>query len=84
MEETDKTKGLSFDMALKELEERVKRLEDGNLPLEEALECFKEGISLVRVCTSKLKDAETVIRKLSLGDDGTIEETPMESPQGGG
>lgn len=75
MTEKAKLNDLSFDTALKELEIRVKQLEDGKLPLEEALECFKEGIGLVRICSSKLKDAETVIQELILKDDGTIAET---------
>lgn len=86
MEETVKreiSEELSFDAALEELEDRVKRLEDGSLPLEEALECFKEGISLVRICNSKLKDAETVIRQLLEEEDGSISETPVELSRGG-
>jgi len=66
---------LSFDVALQELEARVKRLEDGKLPLEEALECFKEGIGLVKICNSKLKEAETIIRQLTLSADGEIRES---------
>lgn len=66
---------LSFDTALEELEARVRQLEDGKLPLEEALECFKEGIGLVRICNLKLKEAETVIKELTLSNDGTVVES---------
>lgn len=72
------SKDLSFDAALQELEARVKQLEDGKLPLEEALECFKEGIGLVRVCNSKLQEAETVIRQLTQCNDGAIKESEPE------
>ena len=74
---------ISFDAALKALEERVKQLEDGELPLEDALDCFKEGINLVRVCSSKLKEAETIVRQLTLNEDGTVAETVPELSQDG-
>ncbi len=77
-----KVEDLSFDAALELLEERVKKLEEGQLPLEEALECFKEGISLVRLCNSRLKSAETVIRQLVEEEDGTVSEKPL-NLQGG-
>lgn len=80
---TKETNELSFYAALKELEDRVKKLEDGQLPLEEALECFKEGIYLVRICNSKLKDSETVIRQLVEEEDGSISETVPEINRGG-
>ena len=44
-------KNLKFDEALAMLEEKVKLLEEGNLPLEESLEVFKEGIELSKICT---------------------------------
>ena len=77
-----KVEDLSFDAALELLEERVKKLEEGQLPLEEALECFKEGISLVRLCNSRLKSAETLIRQLVEEEDGTVSEKPL-NLQGG-
>lgn len=81
--EDEKIESLSFDSALEELEERVKLLEEGKLPLEEALECFKEGIGLVRICSSKLQDAETVIKQLMVGENGTVIETPPDLDRGG-
>jgi exodeoxyribonuclease VII small subunit len=74
---------LTFDAALGRLEETVKRLEDGDLPLEEALECFKEGIGLVRICNLKLKDAETVITQLTSQENGTVKEIPPKFDLGG-
>lgn len=76
-------KNMSFDAALESLEERVRKLEEGQLPLEEALECFKEGISLVRLCSDKLKNAETVIQQLVEGEDGSVLEKPFDDFQGG-
>lgn len=69
---------LSFDAALEELETRVHQLEDGKLPLEEALECFKEGIGLVQICNLKLKEAETIIKELTLDNNGMVIESQPE------
>jgi len=79
----ENTQELTFDAALERLEEKVRQLEGGQLPLEEALECFKEGIALVRVCSSKLKNAETTIQQLLQDDDGNVIETSFEGPLGG-
>jgi len=63
---------LSFEAALKELEEKVSKLEEGDLPLEEALECFKEGVRLIKICNEKLRNAETVISQLIEEEDGSL------------
>ena len=47
-------KNLKFDEALAMLEEKVKLLEDGNLPLEESLEVFKDGVELSKICEAGL------------------------------
>lgn len=48
----------SFEAALKQLEEIVLRLERGELPLEESLKLYEEGIRLARLCHAKLEQAE--------------------------
>lgn len=52
---------LSFEEALGRLEELVNKLEDGNLPLEESLQLFAEGIKLTRYCSNYLEEAEKKI-----------------------
>lgn len=47
-----------FEEALEKLEEIVKKMEAGNLTLDESLKAFEEGIKLVRICTKKLDEAE--------------------------
>lgn len=47
-----------FENALKELEEVVAKLDSEELPLEDALTYFEKGISLSKVCTKKLEEAE--------------------------
>jgi exodeoxyribonuclease VII small subunit len=58
------TQILSFEEALKKLEEIVQRLERGELTLEESLTCYEEGIRLSRFCHGKLEEAERKIETL--------------------
>lgn len=63
----------SFEDALGRLEEVVKKLEDGRLPLEEALELFAEGIELTNICKDKLDGAEQRISILTTNQQGQPE-----------
>ena len=49
---------IKFEDALKELEEIVKNLEEGNISLDDSLSYFEKGISLVKVLEKKLKSVE--------------------------
>ena len=49
---------LRFEEALKQLEAIVSRLEVGDLPLEEALSIFEEGIRLTKLCSQRLYDLQ--------------------------
>jgi exodeoxyribonuclease VII small subunit len=60
----------AFEDALKELEETVKLIEDGNLGLEEALSSFERGIMLSRICTKKLESVENRIDILVCNEKG--------------
>lgn len=62
----------SFEQALARLEEVVKLLEDGQLPLDEALKLFAEGIELGSICHQQLKEAERSINKLVESADGEL------------
>lgn len=68
---------LSFEEALARLEETVRLLESGNVPLDDSLALFEEGIALVRLCNGKLDNAEQKVVKLKLNGDGTATEEPM-------
>jgi exodeoxyribonuclease VII small subunit len=70
---------LSFEEALKRLEEIVESLESGNVPLDKAVDLYEEGLSLSKRCAEKLKATELRIKKLSKGLDGQFELTDMES-----
>ena len=67
----DKEK-LSFEDAVKSLEKVVRALEAGEVPLEQALELFQEGVGLVKVCSNKLDEAEKKIQVLVEDTDGKL------------
>lgn len=54
----------TFEEAMLALENIVKRLEQGDLPLEEALSAYKEGIKLSQYCQKTLTDAEETVTKM--------------------
>lgn len=54
----------SFEVALTQLEQIVQQLERGELPLEEALASFKEGIELSQYCQKTLTEAEQTVAKM--------------------
>lgn len=60
---------MSFEKALDELEQLVKKMEDGNLSLDEMLSCFERGCNLSKACRAKLERLEKKIEVL-LKDDG--------------
>ncbi len=59
-----KEKEPTYEEAIKRLEEIVRRLEDENIPLEESLACFQEGIRLSRYCREKLAEIEFKVEHL--------------------
>ena len=54
----------TFEKALERLEEIVKRMEEGDMTLDDSLKAFEEGISLSRFCAKKLDDAERKVEML--------------------
>jgi len=58
------TPKLDFETAMRELEELVERLEQGELPLEESLAAFERGVMLTRTCQTAFKDAEKKVEIL--------------------
>lgn len=63
-----------FESAISELETIVKRLEEGDLALEQSLELFERGVQLSRFCHSKLEDAERRVEILT--ERGDIKPAP--------
>lgn len=77
--ETKKTKQLSFEKGLKQLEELVKKMESGEIELEKALEMYEEGVKLSRELERILTEAEKKIEMLSR--EGKIESFEEEQPK---
>lgn len=55
----------TFEQSLQRLEDIVQDLEQGNVPLEESLKLFEEGIKISKECLDTLKTAEVKIKQLS-------------------
>lgn len=60
----------TFENSLKELERIVRRLEEGELPLEDSLRLFEDGVKLSRECQERLNEAERRIEILLKDEDG--------------
>ena len=67
---------LSFEAALKELEGIVKRLEDGEVDLEDSIALYERGQSLKTHCEKKLKSAESRLEKIVQGANGALGTEP--------
>lgn len=68
---------LSFEEALANLEEIVKKLETGEVPLDDAISEFNKAMKFAKTCDDKLKNAEDAITKL-VGDDGSVKDFKVE------
>ncbi len=72
-----KTSKQSFEDAIKRLEQIVEALDRGDVPLDEALNLYEEGIQLSRSCGERLKEAELRIKKLNKDTKGQFELTDL-------
>jgi exodeoxyribonuclease VII small subunit len=68
---------LPFEEALQKLESIVDTMEAGDLPLEEMLTRFEEGIRLVKACQAKLDEADVRIQKLEQSAAGELALKPL-------
>jgi exodeoxyribonuclease VII small subunit len=69
---------IAFEDALRRLEQIVDLLEAGNLPLEESLKAFEEGVGLARRCARYLEEAEKRIEVLTRDEAGLLKTQPLE------
>jgi exodeoxyribonuclease VII small subunit len=72
----------AFEEALRELEEIVNRLEQGDLPLEEALQLFEDGVKLSRYCHTKLNEAQKRVEILLKDESGKMTAQPFKTEEG--
>ena len=72
----------TFEAAIAQLQATVKRLESGDLSLEDALKSFEEGVKLTRVCQQHLTAADQRIEILvKAGAEGSVELQPFDPPK---
>ena len=65
----------TFEENMKRLEQIVRAMERGDVPLEESLNMFREGTDLVRKCSKILDEAQLMVKKIASAPDGSpIEE----------
>jgi len=69
---------VQFETAMNRLEEIVRAMEKGDLPLEQSLQLFEEGTGLVKCCNELLSGAELKIAQLMKGADGAPVELEFE------
>jgi exodeoxyribonuclease VII small subunit len=67
---------LSFEDALAELQDLVKRLERGDNTLEDAIKAYERGAALKRHCEAKLREAQLKVEKIVLSSDGSVGAEP--------
>ena len=68
--------GLSFEDALAELQDLVKRLERGDNKLDDAIKAYERGAALKRHCEAKLREAQLKVEKIVLSQDGSVGTEP--------
>ena len=71
-------KNLSFEQSMARLDEIVRHLEKGDMPLNDSLALFEEGTALIRSCEKQLDEAEQKVVKLRKGPDREPEGLPFE------
>ena len=65
---------ITFEQAMTRLEQIVRALEGGNVPLEDLISLFDEGTKLVKLCTERLDKAEEKVRLLQMKDGALTDE----------
>ncbi len=70
-------KEMTFEESLDKLEEIVKKLETGEVPLDDAISEFNEAMKLAKNCDEKLKTAEETITKI-VNPDGSLDDFKIE------
>ena len=74
-EKTNPVKSIDFEQSLTELEALVQKLEQGDVPLEDALKTFERGVALTRQCQTALRSAQQKVEVLLAQSGKSGEET---------
>ncbi|WP_254054363.1 exodeoxyribonuclease VII small subunit [Sphingorhabdus sp. EL138] len=69
---SDDTADLNFEDALRRLEDIVRKLESGDVPLDQSIALYEQGEKLRTLCQKRLEDAQAKIEKITLDRDGKV------------
>ena len=69
----------TFEENMQRLEQIVRAMERGEVPLEESLKLFQEGTELVRTCGKLLDEAQLQVKKIAVSEDGNPVEEPFDA-----
>ena len=83
-ERFDDIKSMSFEQALDELEDIVRRLESGDIELDGAIQAYARGAALKAHCDQKLRQAEQRVSRINITDDGTVTAEAVDLDNGSG
>ena len=73
------TEELTFEEAFRQLEEMVRRLEEGDLTLDESIALYERGMKLAALCGEMLDQAELQVSQLVPSEEGGYETAPFEA-----
>ncbi len=68
---SEKKEELTFEQAMEQLESIVNKLEEGDVPLEKAIDYFQEGMKLSKICNNKLENVEKQMDQI-VKEDGEL------------
>ena len=64
---------ISFEQAMERLSVLSQKMEKGDIPLDDALNLYKEAIELAKICNAKLAATEQTVKLISENDDSSLE-----------
>lgn len=70
-------KDMTFEQAMSELEQIVRQLEEGKMPLEQAIVAFSRGSQLKQYCEEMLKSAKLKVDQIMINTEGQVTLTPF-------
>ena len=73
-----KKNDISFEEAMKELEDSVFKLESSGLTLDESIAEFEKSVKLIKLCEKKLSSAKQQVKILTEGADGVVTDAPFD------
>jgi exodeoxyribonuclease VII small subunit len=71
----------TFEQSLAQLESIVSAIEEGKVGLQDAIDQYEKGMTLIQRCRDMLADAEAKVQKLQLTEDNRLARVPMEMPK---